>query len=122
MIAATPASAPPCACPPSDEATWLPPRRVGKLAANQNLLGETKTMNMKLAAAAIAAAALSAGAACAADFVTVPLSVTLNAPADKAWPKINGYCQIGPWFKTTCELTSGKGAVRARDGYWVDPK
>ena len=41
---------------------------------------------------------------------------TVNAPADKAWPKINGYCQIGAWFKTTCELTSGKdhemGAVR----------
>lgn len=74
-------------------------------------------MHLKFAAvAALAAVTLSAGAACAADFVTVPLSVTVNAPADKAWPKINGYCQIGPWFKTTCELTSGKdhemGAVR----------
>jgi hypothetical protein len=78
-------------------------------------LGET-IMQLKIAAAALAAATLSAGAACAADFVTIPLSVTINAPADKAWPKINGYCSIGPWFKTTCELTSGKdhemGAVR----------
>ena len=35
---------------------------------------------------------------------------------DKAWAKIKGYCLIGPWFKTTCEITSGKdgemGAVR----------
>jgi hypothetical protein len=73
-------------------------------------------MQLKIAAAALAAATLSAGAASAADFVTVPLSVTVNAPADKAWPKINGYCQIGAWFKTTCEITSGKdhemGAIR----------
>ena len=82
-------------------------------------------MNLKLAAAALAGltiggATLSAGAACAADFVTVPLSVTINAPADKAWPKINGYCQIGGWFKTTCEITSGKdgevGSVRTIAG------
>lgn len=77
-------------------------------------------MHLKLAAAAMAAATLCAGAACAADFVTVPLSVTVNAPADKAWPKINGYCQIGGWFKTTCEITSGKdhemGAIRVIAG------
>ena len=77
-------------------------------------------MHLKLAAAALAAATLSAGVACAADFVTVPLSVTVNAPADKAWPKISGYCQIGPWFKTTCEITSGKdhemGAIRVIAG------
>ncbi|HEX5262919.1 MAG TPA: SRPBCC family protein [Phenylobacterium sp.] len=67
-------------------------------------------------AAAVAALTLSAGAASAADFVTVPLEATINAPADVAWKKINGYCQIGPWFKTTCEITSGKdgqvGAMR----------
>ena len=74
-------------------------------------------MNMKLAAAAIAVLSVTTvGAACAEDFVTIPLETTVNAPADKAWPKINGYCQIGAWFKTTCEITSGKdhemGAVR----------
>jgi hypothetical protein len=82
-------------------------------------------MQLKIAAAALAALTLSTGAltaraASAADFVTVPLSVTVNAPADKAWPKINGYCQIGAWFKTTCEITSGKdhemGAVRVIAG------
>ena len=73
-------------------------------------------MNLKIAAAAFAGLTLCAGAACAEDFVTVPLEATINAPADVAWKKINGYCQIGPWFKTTCEITSGKdgevGAVR----------
>jgi len=71
---------------------------------------------MKILIAAAAVATLCAGAARAADFVTVPLEATINAPADKAWPKINGYCQIGGWFKTTCEITSGKdhemGAIR----------
>ncbi|WP_309606402.1 SRPBCC family protein, partial [Phenylobacterium sp.] len=73
-------------------------------------------MKMFLAAATLGALALSAGAAAAADFVTVPLEATINAPADVAWKKISGFCQIGPWFKTTCVITSGKdgemGAVR----------
>jgi hypothetical protein len=82
-------------------------------------------MTMKLAAAALAvltvtAAMTGATAARAADFVTVPLEVVVNAPADVAWKKINGYCQIGPWFKTTCEITSGKdgqmGAIRVIAG------
>ena len=70
-------------------------------------------------AAATAALAL-AGTASAADFVTIPLETTINAPADVAWKKIAGYCDIGAWFKTTCEITSGKdgevGAVRVIAG------
>jgi hypothetical protein len=82
-------------------------------------------MQLKITAAALAAltlssTALTAGAARAADYVTVPLAVEVNAPADVAWKKINGYCQIGAWFKTTCEITSGKdgemGAVRVIAG------
>ncbi len=73
-------------------------------------------MSLKIAAAALAAMTLTAGAARAADFVTVPLEATVNAPADQAWKKINGFCQIGAWFKTTCVITSGTdgqmGAVR----------
>lgn len=73
------------------------------------------------AAAATLAAALStfgvAGAAQAAtDYVTVPLEVSVNAPADVAWKKISGFCDVGSWMKTTCVITSGKdgemGAVR----------
>jgi hypothetical protein len=67
---------------------------------------------MKLLLAATAATlALACGAAHAADFVTVPLETTINAPADKAWPKINGYCQIGAWFKTTCTEAGPAGQV-----------
>ena len=65
--------------------------------------------------AASAALAL-AGAASAADFVTIPLEATVNAPADVAWKKVSGYCDIGAWFKTTCAITAGTdnqvGAVR----------
>jgi len=70
-------------------------------------------------AAATAALGL-AGAAQAADFVTIPLETTVNAPAEEAWKKVSGYCDIGAWFKTTCEITSGKdgevGAVRVIAG------
>jgi hypothetical protein len=74
-------------------------------------------MHLKIAAAALAAATLTAAAAHAAtDYVTVPLEVTVNAPADVAWKKISGFCDIGGWMHTTCEITSGKdhevGAVR----------
>jgi hypothetical protein len=77
---------------------------------------------MKIIAAGLAATAAIglAGAAQAADFVTIPLETTINAPADVAWKKISGYCLIGAWFKTTCEITSGKdgevGAVRVIAG------
>ena len=72
-------------------------------------------------AAAAATLLLAAGAARAEDYVTVPLSATtINAPADVAWKKINGYCLLGQWFKTTCEITSGKegevGSVRTIAG------
>lgn len=74
-----------------------------------------------IAAAAVAALALgAAGTAGAADFVRIPLETTINAPADVAWKKISAYCAIGAWFKTTCEITSGKdgevGAVRVIAG------
>jgi len=74
-------------------------------------------MHLRIAAAALAAATLTTAAAHAAtDYVTVPLEVTVNAPADVAWKKISGFCDIGGWMHTTCEITSGKdhevGAVR----------
>ena len=75
-------------------------------------------MHLKLAAAALAGATLCAAASAqaATDYVTVPLEVTVNAPADVAWKKISGFCDIGGWMHTTCEITSGKdhevGAVR----------
>jgi len=72
-------------------------------------------MHLKLVAA-VAAFTLLPGAAPAADFVTIPLRTTIDVPAATAWARINGFCRIGAWFKTTCEIISGKdgevGAVR----------
>ncbi len=72
-------------------------------------------MHLKLVLA-LAAVTLIPGAARATDFVTIPLETTIDAPADAAWARINGFCKIGAWFKTTCEITSGMdgqvGAVR----------
>ena len=77
-------------------------------------------MKTIISLAAAAAAISLAGAATAADFVTIPLETTVNAPADVAWKKISGYCDIGAWFKTTCTISSGKdgevGAVRVIAG------
>ncbi len=71
---------------------------------------------LKTTAAALAALALTAGAAAAADFAVIPMETTVDRPADVTWKKVSGYCDIGPWLKTTCEITSGKdgevGAVR----------
>ena len=78
-------------------------------------------MKTAISLAASAAALSLAGAAQAAtDFVTIPLETTVNAPADVAWKKVSGYCDIGAWFKTTCTISSGKdgevGAVRVIAG------
>ena len=74
------------------------------------------TAAFALAASAAAAQPAAAPAAPVREYVTVPLETTLNVPADVAWKKIGGYCDIGGWMKTTCEITSGKdgevGSVR----------
>ncbi len=73
-------------------------------------------MPLKIAAITLAALILVPAVARATDFVTIPLEATINAPAGTAWKKIDGFCRIGDWFKTTCEITSGAdgqvGAVR----------
>jgi hypothetical protein len=66
---------------------------------------------LKITAAALAALALSAGVAAAAEFATIPMETTVDKPADVTWKKVSGYCDIGAWLKTTCELTSGTGDV-----------
>lgn len=71
---------------------------------------------MRLALAALAALALTATTAKAADYVSIVQEAAVNAPAEATWQKIGGYCDIGAWLKTTCEITSGTdrqvGAVR----------
>ena len=76
-------------------------------------------MTLRLCAA-IAAAWLCAGAAGAADFVTVGLDTTADVPAETAWRKVQGFCEIGVWMKLPCFIASGKegeaGAVRRVNG------
>lgn len=66
--------------------------------------------------AGAAALGASAGAVHAADYVTIPLETSVNAPAEVTWKKVGGFCDIGAWMKTSCVITSGKsdevGAVR----------
>jgi hypothetical protein len=73
-------------------------------------------LDLRTLLGAIAAASALAGAAQAADYVTIPLEASVNAPADVTWKKVGGYCDIGSWMKTSCVITAGKadevGAVR----------
>ncbi|MBL8770717.1 MAG: SRPBCC family protein [Phenylobacterium sp.] len=77
---------------------------------------------MKLAtglAAAAAALGLAAQAQ-AGDYVSIVQETTIDAPADVAWAKLKGYCEIGKWLRPgmtiPCEVTSGTdgelGALR----------
>jgi hypothetical protein len=68
-------------------------------------------MKPDLAAAALAALALFAGAASAAEYVTIAQEVTVDRPADAVWSRVAGYCDIGGWLKTSCVVTSGAGEV-----------
>ena len=61
-------------------------------------------------------AALAGGAAQAADYVSIVQSVDVARPPAVVMAKTGGFCDIGGWLKTTCEITSGTdrelGAVR----------
>ena len=74
-------------------------------------------MKITVSLAAFAAAlGLATAAQAAGDYVSIVQETAVNAPADKAWAKVKGYCDIGAWLKTTCEITAGKdgevGALR----------
>lgn len=74
--------------------------------------------------AACAAALAVAAPAHAGDYVAIVQETEIAAPAESAWAKVKGYCDIGGWLKTTCEITSGKdgelGAVRTIAGRVVE--
>jgi hypothetical protein len=48
-------------------------------------------------------------------YVTVPLTIDVNAPADKVWARIGKYCDIGEWTPSaagnTCKYLAGDGDV-----------
>lgn len=60
---------------------------------------------------AIGAASLIAGTASAAEYATVKLNTSVDAPIDVVWKKVGGYCDITKWLPQlkTCTYTSGNG-------------
>jgi uncharacterized protein YndB with AHSA1/START domain len=60
---------------------------------------------------AVGALALCAGTASAAEYATVKLNISVNAPIDAVWKKVGGYCEISKWLPQikTCTYTSGNG-------------
>ena len=62
---------------------------------------------------AIGAASLLAGTASAAEYATVRLTTSVNAPIDAVWKKVGGYCDITKWLPQlkTCTYTSGNGEL-----------
>lgn len=70
----------------------------------------------RLALSAFAASAVAAGGAQAADYVSIVQETEVARAPDAVWRKVGGYCDIGGWMRTSCEITSGQdgqvGAVR----------
>ena len=54
---------------------------------------------------------LFAGTASAAEYATVKLNISVDAPVDAVWKKVGGYCDITKWLPQikTCVYTSGNG-------------
>ena len=73
-------------------------------------------MTLRLAGACALLAATVAGAAQAADYVSLPLSIDVARAPAAVMAKTGGFCAIGGQLKTTCEITAGAdrelGAVR----------
>jgi len=50
-------------------------------------------------------------------YVSIPMEITVNRPAEEVWKRVGKYCDIGEWFQIPCTITSGKdgefGAVRS---------
>lgn len=42
-------------------------------------------------------------------YVSVPMSIEVNAPVDKVWARIGKYCDIGEWGIPGCTILSGDG-------------
>jgi len=51
-----------------------------------------------LAGVAIAAATAFAGAASAAQYISIVQSIDVNKPADVVWKKVGGFCSIHDWL------------------------
>jgi hypothetical protein len=78
-------------------------------------------MDSKLRSAAAALVLVACGASAhsaaqAGEYVSIVQETAVKAPAETVWKKVGGYCDIGAWLKTTCEITQGTdrevGALR----------
>ncbi|MEO6803167.1 MAG: SRPBCC family protein [Granulicella sp.] len=50
-------------------------------------------------------------------YVSIPMTIEINAPVDKVWARVGKFCDIGEWGFPGCKITSGTdgefGAVRS---------
>ena len=42
-------------------------------------------------------------------YVSIPMTIDVNAPVDKVWARIGKYCDIGEWGIPGCTILSGNG-------------
>jgi hypothetical protein len=42
-------------------------------------------------------------------YVAIPMTITVNAPADAVWARVGKYCDIGEWGFPNCTILSGDG-------------
>jgi hypothetical protein len=50
-------------------------------------------------------------------YITIPLEITINRPAEEVWKRVGKFCDIGEWLQVPCMILSGKdgevGALRS---------
>src|SRR6185437_12092782 len=84
--------------------------------SHHNTLRGKPMKRLLTAAAVLGAGLLAAAPAFAADYATIKLDTTVNAPIDKVWAKVGGYCAIQDWLKrlAPCAMTGdgGLGSIR----------
>jgi len=73
-------------------------------------------MKRLLSAAVIGAGLLAAAPAFAAEYATIKLDTTVNAPIDQVWAKVGSWCAIKDWLPrlAPCVMTGdgGLGSIR----------
>ncbi len=73
-------------------------------------------MKQLMIGAALAAGLMAAAPAFAADYSVIKLETTVDAPIEKTWAKVGGYCAIQDWLKrlAPCVMVGdgGVGTIR----------
>jgi len=53
-------------------------------------------------------------------YISIPLEINVNRPANEVWKRVGKFCDIGEWLQIPCTIASGKdgefGAVRSVAG------